>query len=146
MIFFIYFNSTNNYTKILLEYSTRYYIKSPDIQRSPLSKILFPLSTSSSIHVYTKSKMINFVIPPCLSLLGYSNTSTWYCSAIFFTLSADSFVFTAVCWILFVSNNVRYIKIPLSTPLSSITWLYEHIYLTSSPIFLIYCFSKFRLA
>lgn len=67
MIFFIYFNLTNNYTKILLEYSTRYYIKSPDIQRSPLSKILFPLSTSSSIHVYTKSKMINFVIPPCLS-------------------------------------------------------------------------------
>ena len=66
MIFFIHFNLTNNYIKIILEYSTRYYIKSPRHPTLPFVQNSFSSIDQLLIHVYTKSK-INFVIPPCLS-------------------------------------------------------------------------------
>ena len=58
--------STNNYTKILWESPTHYYIKSPHTSNAPLCLKFFLSSLSNSL-TYTKSKMINFVIPPCLS-------------------------------------------------------------------------------
>ena len=69
---------------------------------APLCPKFFLLPwTSSLTHIYQKQddKFCYTTLP--FLLLCYSNACTWYCSAIFFTLSAGSFVFTAVCWILF---------------------------------------------